>query len=238
MNPESTVGQLVVERPARARVFEKFGIDYCCGGKKPLASACQAKGLDTAEVLSALEAADGASAPAGDWSRATLTELTEHIESTHHAYMKTELPRLDRITERVATVHGARHPELAEVRATFVALKTEMEMHMHKEEGVLFPLCREVEFASAPVTSPCGSIGNPIRMMIKEHESAGEGLATIRRLTADYTPPEGACNTYRAMLSGLAEMEADMHQHVHKENNILFPRALKRESQLAGEVHG
>jgi regulator of cell morphogenesis and NO signaling len=234
MNPQTTVGQLVVERPARARVFEKFGIDYCCGGKKPLLSVCQEKGLNADDVLGALNVADGAG-PSGteqDWGRATLMELADHIVATHHAYLKAELPRLDHLTERVTRVHGAKHPELEKVRGTFLALKAELEQHMMKEEMILFPLCRQLEAADGPVESHCGSVANPIRVMMLEHDDAGAALATMRTLTGDYVPPEDACNTYRAMLSGLAELEADMHQHVHKENNILFPRAVEREQAL------
>jgi regulator of cell morphogenesis and NO signaling len=232
MNPDSTVGQLVVERPARARVFEKFGIDYCCGGKKPLAAVCSAKGLDISQVLLAIDIADSVStlAPAQDWSQGTLTDLARHIETTHHAYLKSELPRLDYLTERVFNAHGGRHAELAQLRAVFVAFKEELEQHMQKEERILFPLCRNLECGSPSPDVHCGSIANPIAVMEREHDDAGNALAQMRQLTNDYTPPAGACNTYRAMLSSLAELEADMHQHVHKENNILFPRAIALEA--------
>jgi regulator of cell morphogenesis and NO signaling len=235
MNTQSTVGQLVVERPSRARVFEQFGIDYCCGGKKPLEQACADKKVDLKQLLSAIEAADSTAQPAErDWAAATLAELADNIEQTHHAYMKKELPRLEYLTGRVLNAHGAGHPELAELREVFMALKDEMESHMMKEERILFPLCRELEQSAGPVHSHCGSVGNPIAVMVAEHEQAGSALAQMRHLTHDYTPPEGACNTYRAMLSALAEVEADMHRHVHKENNILFPRALDLETRRNG----
>ena len=236
MLEESSVGQLVVNRPPRARIVEKFGIDYCCGGKKTLRQACLDKGVDLEKVLFALDIADSVSEPpARDWAAASLTELADHIEQTHHAYLKSELPRLAGLIDRVANVHGATHPELREVRDIFAAFCDELEQHMAKEEQIFFPFCRELESASAAPHFHCGSIENPIRVMISEHDDAGRALADMRRLTHDYAPPEGACNTYRAVLSSLAELEADMHQHVHKENNILFPKAIELESSVNGQ---
>jgi regulator of cell morphogenesis and NO signaling len=230
---ETTVGQLVSERPARARVFEKFGIDYCCGGKKPLEQACSDKGVDLQKVLDDLRAAEQQGSPDDtDWVKATMTELAEHIQQTHHAYLKQELPRLDAITNKVAAVHGDRHPEMVQVREVFVNLKAEMESHMAKEEMILFPLCRKLDTAKEAFASHCGSVQNPIRVMIAEHEDAGHALEQFRTLTHDYTPPTDACNTFRALLDSLRQLEADMHQHVHKENNILFPRAIEAEAAL------
>lgn len=231
MNPQSTVGQLVVERPSRARVFEKFGIDYCCGGKKPLQTVCDEKKIDLEKVLFALDIADSVStsAPQQDWATASLTDLANHIQTTHHAYLKSELPRIDYLTNRVNNAHGKGHPELAKVRDIFLTFKADLEQHMLKEERILFPLCRELESSTGKPDFHCGSIANPIAVMIAEHDSAGHDLSIMRELTNGYTPPEGACNTYRAMLSALAELEADMHQHVHKENNILFPKATRFE---------
>jgi len=233
---ESTVGQLVVERPARARVFEKLGIDYCCGGKKPLGQACAEKKLDVTAVVAALQKADSDRAAAErDWGSSSLTELANHIESTHHAYLKSELPRLDFLTHKVAAVHGPHNPKLVQVREIFIGLKAEMDSHMQKEEQILFPLCRKLEQGGAgAAASHCGSVQNPIRVMIMEHDHAGNALEQMRALTDDYTPPAEACNTYRAMLDALAVLEHDMHQHVHKENNILFPKAVRVEAELKG----
>jgi regulator of cell morphogenesis and NO signaling len=230
---ETTVGQLVTEKPARARVFEKFGIDYCCGGKKPLAQACGEKGLDPQAVLNELSIADQQkNASDKDWSQATLTELADAIEATHHAYLKEELPRLDFITEKVARAHGVNHPEMVQVRQIFIDFKAELDSHMFKEEQILFPLCRRMEEATEAFAGHCGSIANPIRVMVAEHEDAGNALEQFRKLTHDYTPPADACNTFRALLDSLRQIEADMHQHVHKENNILFPRAIELEARL------
>jgi regulator of cell morphogenesis and NO signaling len=218
---EKPVGQLVAERPSRARVFEQFGIDYCCGGKKPLTQACKEKRIGPKQVLEALARSEEPATGQPDWSAATLTELADHIEHTHHAYLKTELPRLDFMTQKVVKAHGARHPELLKVREVFVALKDEMDSHMAKEEQIFFPACRRLELETE--LSPVW-LGGPIGILTDEHDDAGRALSSLRDLTHDYTPPLDACNTFRAMLDSLHQLELDMHQHVHKENNILFPK--------------
>lgn len=235
----TTVGQLVAERPSRARFFERLGIDYCCGGKKPLAEVCAVKGLDASTILQAMLAAEAGEEQRGsvDPAAMTLTALADHIEATHHAYLRAELPRLTQITEKVARVHGAHDRRLELVAAVFATLREEMEAHMPKEEQILFPLIRRLESAGAAGEAHCGSIANPIRVMESEHESAGQALAELRTLTDGFTPPSYACNTYRAMLDGLQQLESDLHQHVHKENNILFPRAIKLEASLTGSAH-
>jgi regulator of cell morphogenesis and NO signaling len=244
---QATVGQLVTERPARARVFESFGIDYCCGGKKPLSQACGERGLDARMVLGVLAAFDQQPAPGErDWSKAGLAELADHVEATHHAYLKQELPRLAFLTARVATRHGDRRPELVEIHEIFLRFQAELESHMAKEERVLFPLCRALDAAAAGAqpshaqpsqaqlpASHCASVKTPIAVMVREHEDAGEALARFRELTDDFTPPADACNTWHAMYDALQQLERDMHEHVHQENNILFPRAIQAERQRA-----
>jgi len=234
INVETTVGELVVERPARARVLEQWGIDYCCGGKRPLREACQAKGLDPATIARVLEAQDqaGPSQQAVDVAEMSLTELADHIEQTHHAYLRGELPRLAQIVQRVADVHGDRRPELRQVASIFHAFRQELMDHMGKEEQVLFPLVRQLEAAGEPQAFHCGSLANPIRVMEMEHDNAGNALEQMHELTDGYQPPADACNTYRVMLDALHHLEKDMHQHVHKENNALFPRALQYEASL------
>jgi regulator of cell morphogenesis and NO signaling len=234
---EKSVGQLVVERPARARVFEKFGIDYCCGGNRFLEQACRDKDLDVARVIKELDDEPlGTGAPhERSWSSASLTDLCDHIEQTHHAYLKQELPRLDHLTRKIAAVHGEREPKLREVQRIFHELQQEMTSHMAKEERVLFPLCRRLEDPELP--PPAGLPGgfrieNPIAVMVQEHEHAGDALAQIRALTDGYTCSPGACNTYRVTFDALAHLERDLHEHVHKENNILFPKAARLEQRL------
>lgn len=222
--PETTVGEIVAVRPLLARVFEKLGIDYCCGGKQTLAAVCARLGLDLATTLTVLESAGAAFAggPAEvDAAAMGQAELADHIVSVHHAYLKTELPRLVEMAERVAYKHGGRDPRLAEVSQVVRELAEEMFSHMQKEEEILFPLVRQI---AAGGGNP--GLAAPIAQMEAEHESAGNLTARLRVLTGGYAPDADSCNTHRALLAGLAEFESDLHRHVHKENNILFPRAL------------
>jgi regulator of cell morphogenesis and NO signaling len=231
LDTRTTVGQLVAERPARARVFERYGIDYCCGGKTPLDEACAGKSLDVEAVVRELDAPDEAPAmDQTDWTRAPLGELIDHIVATHHAYLQQQLPRLAAMANKVVDVHGERHPELNEVRAVFEELAAELESHLGKEEQILFPMIKELEASATAPCFHCGSVNNPIRVMEHEHDRAGDALARIRELTRDYSPPSDACNTYRTLLTELAALETDLHQHIHKENNILFPRAAAMEA--------
>jgi regulator of cell morphogenesis and NO signaling len=235
LNSHATVGQLVAERPARSRVFEKWGLDYCCGGKKPLDEACIAKGLNLESIIAELREDDIARSAEThtDWTQASLTELADHIEQRHHGYLREALPRLSKLIEKVQNAHGDTHPELAEVAAVFEELSAELTQHTFKEEMILFPFCRKLDEATDQPLVHCGSIRNPIAVMEHEHEEAGQALARLRELTGDYAVPGGACNTYRAMLDGLFEFEKDLHEHIHKENNILFPRAIEREATLS-----
>lgn len=232
---QTTIGQLVTANPARARLFESLGLDYCCGGKKPLAQACAEKQLDAATVVRLVHAFDAqVDARPGDesWADATLSALADHIERRHHAYLKAELPRLEYLVRRVAERHGARDPHLIAVRDTFLPLKMELEAHMSAEEDVVFPACRALE-RDAPLSPALeGNLGQ----MVHEHEFAGEALSRIRDLTAGFTPPAGACNTYRVMYAALAELAEDMHRHVHKENSILFPKAIELERKRKAQV--
>lgn len=231
---QTTVGELVKERPARSRIFEHYKIDYCCGGKIPLSEACAKRGVDPEEVLKAFENEEALSNEAlVDADAMGLTELADHIVATHHDYLRNELPRLDFMTRKVAAVHGDGEARLLDIREVFVLFMDELTDHMAKEEQILFPMIREIDKATTAPEFHCGSLANPIRVMESEHDSAGDALEKFRSLTDDFTPPEWACNTFRAMYNGLAELEQNMHQHVHKENNVLFPKALKREAELA-----
>jgi regulator of cell morphogenesis and NO signaling len=223
----ATVAELVVEHPGRARVFERFGIDYCCGGKVSLEHACAARGLDAAAVAGVLEelALDGDEGEE-DWSDAALGDLCDHIVKTHHAYLREELPRLGALVEKVVKAHADAHPELREVEDIFGAIAGELQGHMFVEEAVLFRACRDLETQGS---SDVESLAGPVRAMEADHVLTGAGLERLRALTASYTPPPAACNSYIAMLDGLETLERDLHQHIHEENNILFPRALALE---------
>jgi regulator of cell morphogenesis and NO signaling len=228
ITPETTIGELVAARPALARLFERLGIDYCCGGKQTLTAACARRGLEVATTIALLDSA-GAALTAGpaevDAVAMGLAQLANHIEATHHAYLKTELPRLVEMADRVATKHGWRDARLADTAAAVRDLAEEMLCHMQKEEIVLFPLVRQIETgASAGLRGK--NLAGTIQQMEAEHEAAGQLVTRLRALTDDFTPNAEACNTHRALLGGLAEFESDLHRHVHKENNVLFPRAL------------
>jgi regulator of cell morphogenesis and NO signaling len=223
ISPETTIGGLVAARPLLARIFRQLGIDYCCGGKQTIAVACARRGLDVATTIALLDAAAAAQAsgPAEvDAAAMGLAELADHIESTHHAYLKTELPRLVEMADRVGAKHGWRDPRLPEVAAAVTTVADDMLAHMQKEEKILFPLVRQIEAGAR------GDLTAPIARMEAEHEAAGNLTARLRELTDGFTPDAEACNTHRALLAGLAEFESDLHRHVHKENNVLFPRAL------------
>ncbi len=228
-----TVAQLVTERPARARVFEALGIDYCCGGKKSLQQACDEKNLHVDEVVrQLLETDQQTDAEERDWSQATLTELCEHIVQTHHEYLKNELPPISDLARKVMEAHAEHHPEWNAVRETYENLRFELQLHMQKEEHVLFPAIMQMEQANAPLRFPFGTVANPIRVMEDEHDNAAAALEELRQLTGNYTPAEDACPTTRALLHALETLEKDLHLHIHKENNILHPRAIALEEQL------
>lgn len=227
ITPETTIGALVAEDASRTRVFERLGIDYCCGGGRSLAEACEERGLDPQTVATVLDAATSSSSTpheAVDWTERPLHELIDHIESTHHAFLREELPRLTRLLGKVARVHGKAVPWIVEVKDVFDELRPDLEAHMAKEEDVVFPFIRAQEHGEPlPSTAELGD--DPIELMEEEHDAAGAALKQMNELSDGYTPPKNACGTFRAALEGLARLEADMHQHVHKENNILFPRA-------------
>jgi regulator of cell morphogenesis and NO signaling len=228
---EATVGEMVAARPELTRVFERFGIDYCCGGKRTLADAAARAGADYQAVLAALEAADR---PAGGFDPAALAlaDLCEHVVETHHAYLRRELPRIDLLLDKVIAAHGERHPELLDVRRVFSAFATDLVQHMAKEETVLFPAIVRLERDRRYPAGPFGSLRNPMGVMEAEHDEAGDALGAMRAATDDFSPPADACPTYRALLAALAELEVDMFRHVHKENNVLFPRAVRLEDEL------
>jgi regulator of cell morphogenesis and NO signaling len=232
----ATVSEIAASSLAAVKVFERLGIDYCCGGKRPLAAVCSEKGYDPSAVQHELEAAMGpAAAAAKDWSTAPLQELVEHIVAKHHAYLRREFGPLGQRLDKVYRVYNERYgPTLVGLPEVFDGLRAELDLHMHKEEMVLFPVIAAYGSASqagAPLpATPFGSVGNPIRMMETEHESAGRALADIRTITAHFAIPEYACVTYRSLMAGLEELEQDLHMHIHLENNILFPRALALET--------
>lgn len=221
----TTIADIAAAEPASVRVFQRHGIDFCCGGRKPLAGVCRDRGLDFGEIVAAIEAAT-APTPGGqrNWAIEPLTSLIGHIIATYHQPLRDELPRLDAMARKVAQVHGAREPRLTQVAALVAELARELTAHMRKEELVLFPA---IDALAAGTLSRGMPLSAPIAVMQHEHDDANTLLTELRRLTDGHVAPESACATWRALYQGLSDLESEMHVHVHLENNILFPRALQ-----------
>jgi regulator of cell morphogenesis and NO signaling len=235
-----TVRELALENPGATRVFEKLGIDYCCGGQKPLGEACAAANVSLDEVLTRLQQAETQavqSSSTKDWQTEPISALLEHILATHHVYVKEETPRIQQLLTKVVSAHGQNHPELLQVQEIFSGLAQELSTHLMKEEQILFPYLFKMEEASTRNTqapSSCfGTVQNPIRMMMMEHDSAGDGLRELRQIASNYDVPADACVSYRTLYQAMEAFEKDLHQHIHLENNILFPRALAIENAAA-----
>jgi regulator of cell morphogenesis and NO signaling len=233
---ETPVGAIVAGRLGRARIFERLGIDYCCHGTTPLSEVCAERSLDIADVMDEIAASDRRAGDE-DFDRVECLamaagELVDHIVEIHHTYLRRELPRLSALMEKVTAAHGARHPELAGLCDTFNDLREELESHMIKEERVLFPLIKQLEAAVASFPIHCGTVENPIRVMEHEHQTVGVALARMREFTHGYHPPADGCLSMKALYDSLANLETDLHHHIHKENNILFPRASELELAL------
>ena len=232
-----TLGQIAAKDLRKAKIFKKYGLDFCCGGKKTVRQACEEKGLDTTRIERELQQVDQirdtGAIPYDSWDPAF---LTDYIVNTHHAYVKKNLPDMLTYARKVLHVHGSRHPELFSVYQGVEQIAEELTAHLEKEENFLFPYIKALSAAAkgdSPKSElPTGDLANPILRMEAEHESVGNRLAAIRTLTKDYTLPEDACATYTLLYGMLDEFENDLHLHVHLENNILFPKALQWEQQL------
>jgi regulator of cell morphogenesis and NO signaling len=241
-NGDQTVREIAINNPATVRVFESLGIDYCCGGKRPLHEACDRANVPVARVLELLAEIkpEPTSPEEKSWAGSSFLELTQHIVSHHHNYVRREAPRLEMLLDKVVTKHGDAHRELDSIRELFSAMSQELFAHMLKEEHVLFPFLQKMEAAAGkgePLLSSCfDSVGVPIARMLADHDDAGELTARIRALSGNYEAPADACPSYSGLYHGLQEFERDLHRHVHLENNILFPRALEMERTLQGET--
>ncbi len=233
----STVGEIAAEMPSATREFEKLGIDYCCGGSRTLGQACSEANIPIEETLARLErSAASAQGHAGqDWPSLLLTDLIAHITSTHHVFVREESPRIQALAAKVVGVHGKNHPELVQVQDIFNALAEELSVHLMKEEQVLFPyvsLMEESTLAGEPAPPAMfGTVVNPVRMMMQEHDGAGDALRMLRSITNNYALPQDACISYRTLYQALQGFESDLHQHIHLENNVLFPRAVAMEGK-------
>lgn len=236
LNSDRTVRDVVLELPQATRVFEKLKIDYCCGGDTPLGEACATAGIEVENLEVLLhEAREAAVQGSGalDFQTATLGELIAHILDKHHVYTKEEMARLEPLTDKVIGAHGENHPELRQIGEVLQRLCADLKPHMFKEEQILFPYVLEMERASlqdkpAPF-APFGTVKNPVRMMMMEHDTVGDLLRELRTLSSNYTVPPDGCISYQTLYQAFETFEQDLHQHIHLENNILFPRAIEME---------
>lgn len=244
IHKETVLGDIVAENYQAAAVLEKYQLDFCCHGARSLAEACLAQALDTEVVAAELQQViDGkttsdnqaSGVPAGlkDWP---LDLMADYVEKTHHRYVTAQTPVIEGYLNKIVQVHGDRHPELEQIRAVFLETAAELAMHMKKEELMLFPFIRKITTASVSgaklAPPPFGSIANPVNAMLADHEAEGERSAKIRSLCNDYVAPEDGCNTYRLTFQLLQDFEKDLHQHIHIENNILFPRSIELEPSV------
>jgi regulator of cell morphogenesis and NO signaling len=235
---EASIGELVKKDFRKAEVFKKFGIDFCCGGKKTISKVCEEKGIDHQELEKALNNLDlqakGKNLNFDSWS---LSFLADYINNTHHNYVKEAIPVILTYAQKVVHRHGESHPEVIGVANHFVAVANELTHHMQKEEMILFPYVKRLEQAfegeSAVPQAAFGSVQNPIKMIESEHESAGSELEEIRKLTNGYSAPADACTTFKVLYQKLEEFENDLFEHIHLENNILFPKAIELEKELS-----
>jgi regulator of cell morphogenesis and NO signaling len=237
LGSNKTVREVALELPQATRVFEKLKIDYCCGGDKPVGEACASAGVEVASLERMLEEL-GQDPGNGslDFAKATLSELIGHILDKHHVYTKSEMARLETLIDKVIGAHGENHSELRSLGGLFQQLCADLKPHMFKEEQILFPYILEMERASlqnrpAPF-APFGTVNNPIRMMMTEHETVGDLLRELRALSSNYAVPADGCISYQTLYQALEAFEQDLHQHIHLENNILFPRAIELEGSL------
>ncbi len=233
---QTTVGEVAGSIPGSIPLFQEYQIDFCCGGGRTVSEVCREKGISFDQFLKRVTEAGESqrdSRLSEDWTAAPLSELIAHIVGRHHAYLNSELPRLAAMLAKVVGVHGSRHPEsLLPLQTIYGKMKDELEQHMWKEENILFPMIEQMEAAKVEgKIVEAIPVRGPIQVMEMEHESAGHALREIRRLTSDFQAPQDGCATYRALFEGLKAFEADMHQHIHLENNILFPRAAKLQSE-------
>lgn len=227
------IGDIVATDSRAAGVFERFGIDFCCDGRRSLAEACRTATADLTAVMEALDALPPATpATDDDVTRWPVGRLIDHIVSTHHTYVRSALPTISSYLTKLEHIHSQRHPELARVVAYFDGVRCGLEQHLMKEEQVLFPYVRDLAMSGEsghPLTSPFGTVENPIRMMERDHREAAAELRVIRELTKGYTTPSDGCATYAVCMAELERFERDLHRHVHLENNVLFPKAAELE---------
>lgn len=246
ISTEKTVREYALEMPQATRVFEKLKIDYCCGGGRTVGDAARAAGVGLDELARLLEEAKTEDAATSDLpfdaQTGTLSELIDYIIDKHHVFTRAETERISALFEKVCAKHGANHPEVVAARTLFLRLCDDLQPHMFKEEAILFPYVKALEQAAegsaAPPSAPFGTVNNPVRMMMREHDTAGDLLRELRLATSDFAAPADACMSFRALYDALEIFERDLHQHIHLENNVLFPRAVEMERAAFAAVRG
>lgn len=232
-----TIREIAVEMPGATRVFEELKIDYCCGGRRNFSEACRTAGVSPLAVSEKISAALKTFETKTDFiERKSPSELVNYITEKHHTFTRQEIGRLTLLMEKVCHKHDKQHAELVELRKLFRALSDDLTRHMQKEEFVLFPFIKQLEMSekmNLPVSiPPFATVQNPVRAMMTEHDAAGDILKKMREITNDYAAPDGACPSFHALYFGLQELERDLHQHIHLENNILFPQAVELERKV------
>jgi regulator of cell morphogenesis and NO signaling len=234
-----TIREIALESPLTTRVFEEFKIDFCCGGRVPFNEACEKAGVDPAAVQAKLDAVienKNNGSTEAEKLRKSPTEMIEYIISTHHVFTRSEIARLLPLSDKVASRHGENHPELLLIQEIFRDLAEGLLIHMQKEEAVLFPYIEQIDAAASgrlPVPlSHFGSVQNPVRMMMFEHDRDGATLKKLRKLSSNYTAPADACPSFKGLYAGLEDFERDLHRHIHLENNVLFPQAVDMETVM------
>ncbi|MBX7152005.1 iron-sulfur cluster repair di-iron protein [bacterium] len=232
----TSIGEIVKNDFRTAAVFEQYGLDFCCGGKKSLGQGCAEKGIDPEKVLNDVAQLKNTAGRVENFDAWEIDFLADYIVNRHHSFVRNQLQVLTAHLRKLIEVHGSRHPELGSIGSHFEAVKEELIRHMHNEENILFPFIKKlIDIRDGRISKeypPFVTVENPIRVMVIEHEEAGDALKQIRRLSNNFTPPEDACTTYRVCFAELEEFERDLHQHVHLENNILFPKAIELEKQV------
>ena len=234
---EKTLAEIVTDNIRSAIIFEEAGLDFCCKGKRSLKDACADKNIDVQKIVNELTNLSGSGNGAQNVNDWQLDFLVDYIVNNHHQYVRRMIPVISLHSDKVASVHGKNHPETLQIADLFLAVRDELEGHMMKEERILFPQIKQMVLNQKENSQffppPFGTIQNPIRMMEFEHTSAGDALYQIRELSNNYSHPEDACNTFKALYSELKEFEEDLHKHIHLENNILFPKSIELEIQLS-----
>lgn len=237
VSADTIIGELATHYPNAIPVLERLGLDYCCGGQRRLGNAVAEAGLEWPSVAAQLDEAlaldEAKDSPS--WAEASLVELMVHILERYHAKLREDLPMLSGMGEKVVSAHGGRHPELRDVLSVFADLRAELDSHLMKEEQILFPFIEQLEAGLGSRHPMLGHIASPIAVMTREHDSAGAALGKLRAITSTYAVPDDGCSTFRGYYWGLATLERELHEHIHLENNVLYPRAQELEARVLAQ---